>query len=420
VDEGARYNLVRIGWYLSPVGIVIGLLGLLRWVWDRLSAATGLFFAAFLVASYVFIQETYTEPFYVYTMRRFVPIILPAFILGIAWACNFLWSRIRPRPLGFAVAGAVALALSVFFIYTDRVIVPHIEEQGAVAQMDDLATRFPGKSVVLLSNERDEPYVVATPLQYIYGVESFVLARNYPQVNNDVLKGVVDRWQSQGYKVWVMMSMNGGKMDLPGYSLQQEGNWEYRVPEFEQLRTQKPTNVSEAFLPWGIYSLVPEEPVEGWPFKLDIGADDYPYLVSGFNKQERDNDQSPYWRWTGQQGILRLPWPAQADGKRYEGGTVKLHLRPETPVEGKPPLRAQPITVTLTLDNVPMGNVVVQPGTDFTEYTVTVPPGTPKTNGDADRALFGISSPTWSGSRAGISNDTRVLGVQIDDIEVAR
>ena len=97
-------------------------------------------------------------------------------------------------------------------------------------------------------------------------------------------------------------------MDLPGYSFKQEGYWEYRVPEFEQLRLQKPTNVSEAFLPFGIYSVVPQEPAQPWPFQLDIGADDYDHLVSGFNKQERDNAQSPYWRWTGEQGILRVPW----------------------------------------------------------------------------------------------------------------
>ncbi|HYO49127.1 MAG TPA: hypothetical protein VEW94_04680, partial [Chloroflexia bacterium] len=31
VDLGERYNLLRIGWYLSPLGIVVGVAGLLRW-----------------------------------------------------------------------------------------------------------------------------------------------------------------------------------------------------------------------------------------------------------------------------------------------------------------------------------------------------------------------------------------------------
>jgi hypothetical protein len=421
VDEGARYNLVRIGWYLSPLGMVVGMAGLLRWVWDRLSGATGLFFGCLLVVSYVFIQETYTEPIYIYTMRRYLPVILPALIMGIAWACNFLWSRVKPRQLGLGLAGLLVLGMSVFFIYTDRVIVPHVEENGAVAQLDDLASRFTGKSVLLFSNERDEPYVVATPLQYIYGVESFVLARNYPQVNNNVLEGIVKRWQSQGYTVWVLMSANGGKFDLPSFDVKQEGSWEYLVPEFEQLRTQKPTNISEAYLPWGIYSLVPRSPSPPLPtFALDIGQDDYPYLVAGFNKQERDNAASPYWRWTGQQAILRVPWATQPAGNTYQGGTVRIRLRPETPVAGKLPLRTDPLTITLTLDNTPIGSVIVQPGTDFNDYTLTIPPGIAKTSADANKGLLGIKSPTWSGSAAGVSNDTRVLGVQIDRVEIER
>ncbi|MEO8286465.1 MAG: hypothetical protein ABI670_08515 [Chloroflexota bacterium] len=420
IDEGAHYNLVRVGWYLSPLGMVLGVAGLFRWVWGRLSAATGLFFGSFLVLGFVFIQETYTEAHYIYTMRRFVPVILPALILGTAWACSFIWSRLRPRMVGYALAGTLVLGLSIFFMYTDRVIVPHIEEQGAVAQLDDLAGRFPPKSVLLFSNERDEPYVVATPLQYIYGIDSFVVKPSYPQVNNTVLNGVVKRWQSQGYKVWVLMSANGGKLNLPDFSLKAEGNWEYRVPEFEQLRIQKPTNVSEAFLPFGIYSLEPKVPAPAGPFHIDIGDMDYPYLVAGFNKQERDSATSQYWRWTGEQAIMRVPWATEPAGTTYVSGTVKLRLRPETPSPSGQPLRTVPVTVTVTLDNTPIGDVLVQPGTAFTDYTLTVPAGIPKVEADPENALLRIKAPTWSGRAAGISGDARVLGVQIDDVEINR
>jgi hypothetical protein len=198
------------------------------------------------------------------------------------------------------------------------------------------------------------------------------------------------------------------------------GTWSYNVPEFEQLTTQKPTNESNAFLPWGIYSVVPKQAAPSWPFKLDIGENDYQYLAAGFNKQERDDATSPYWRWTGPQAILRAPWPTLPGGKAYVGGTVTVRLRPETPVPGKPALRTQPLTVTLTLDNTPLGNVIVPPGSGFIDYSLTVPPGTPKVSGDADYGLLGIKSPTWSPSEAGVSNDQRVLGVQIDGVDVDR
>ncbi|HET9494934.1 MAG TPA: hypothetical protein VFR15_11950, partial [Chloroflexia bacterium] len=419
VDEGSRYNLLRLGWYVSPVGLVLGVIGLLRWVWDRLSAATWLFFGSFLIASFIFIQETYTVQHYIYTMRRYVPIILPALILGIAWFCYVVWTRLRPRQLAYAAAGVVVLGMSVFFIYTSRVIITHVEERGAVAQIAELASRFDDRTVLLFSNERDEPYLIATPLQYIHGINSFVLARTFPNNRNDIIQGVIERWRSQGYDVKVVLGANGGKLRLPDYTLLPEGYWEYRVPEFEQLRTQKPSNPYESFLPWGIYSLEPRAAPPAWPFRVDIGEMDYEWLVSGYNKQERDSAASPYWRWTGENAILRVPWPTSADGA-YVGGTVRLRLRPETPVAGQSVLRAEPLEIEVTLDGTRIGTVAVPPGTDFTEYTVQVAPGTPRTDTEPGYALLGIQSPTWSGLGAGISVDARALGVQVDAVEITR
>jgi hypothetical protein len=419
VDQGPKYNLLRIGWYLSPLGIAVGGLGLLRLVWGKLNAATGLFFGSLLVVGFLFIQETYTEAHYIYTMRRYVPLILPAFVMGMAWVCQLLWSRLRPRPFGLAAAAVLAVGIGVFFIYTSRVVLPHIEEQGAISQLSTLAARFPPNSVVLFSNERDEPNVVSTPLQFVYGIESFVVNRGYPQVSNDILQGVVQRWQSQGYKVWVMMGANGGKLHFPNLSLRPEGSWSYDGPEFEQLYFQKPTNVSSAYLPWGIYSVQPASPPPVWPFKIDIGDMDYEWLVAGFNKQERDRPGTPYWRWTGDQAVLRLPWPAAPGGKNLSVARLTLRLRPETPVEGKKPFRTQPLTVGFSIGDTPIGQVVVQSGTDFTDYILNVPAVPAPQGGEPGYALLQIKSPTWSPEQAGVSYDTRILGIQVESVEIA-
>jgi hypothetical protein len=418
VDLGERYNLLRIGWYLSPPGIVVGVAGLLRWIWGRLGAGTLLFFGCLLISSFVFIQETYTDAHYIYTMRRYVPVILPALVLGFAWACQFLWSRVRPRIVGAALAVLLAGGLALFFGYTARTIVAHVEEGGAVAQLTDLANRIPSNTVVIFSNERDEPNVVATPLQYVFGIESFVANRTYPNINNNALDGIVTRWRKQGYNVWVLMSANGGKLHLPSYSLKEEGSWDYAVPEFEQLYYQKPFNVSSAYLPWGLYSVQPQTPPPAWPYRVDIGEMDYPTLVAGWHRQERDDRSSPYWRWTGDQAILRLPWPSSPVTSTLEGGRVNISLRPETPLTGQPFLRTQPLTVTLSLDDTPIGEVLVPPGVEFQEYTVEVPPGLPKGRSPEGYAMLRIASPTWSGLQAGLSYDARTLGIQVDAVRV--
>jgi 4-amino-4-deoxy-L-arabinose transferase-like glycosyltransferase len=419
VDEGGRYNLLRIGWYLSPFGLLLGVAGLLRWVWSRLNASTGLFFGALLLVSFVFIQETYTDAHYIYTMRRYISLILPALIIGFAWACQFIWSRLRPRPLGLAVGGVAALALALFFVYTARTVVANVEEEGAVGQLTALADRFKGtKSVVLFSNERDEPFLVATPLQYIFGIDSFVVNRSYPQVRSDILEGIVTKWQGQGYKVWVMLGANGGKLHFPHLALKEEGSWAYQVRELEPLYNQKPSNFSPVTLPWGIYSVQPAAPPPTLPYRIDIGEMDYEWLVAGFYAQEKASTETRYWRWTGEHAILRVPWPTSADGKTLSAGTVKLLLRQQTPVEGEPPRRAGPVAVKVSLNDTPVADVNVPFATGFVEHIVTVPEGVPVTGSDPGYALLHMEVPKLPPATVGKSNDPRVLGIQVDAVEV--
>lgn len=416
VDQGAKYNLLRIGWYLSPLGIALGVLGLLRWIWGRLNAATWLFFGSLIVVSFVFIQETYTEAHYIYTMRRYITIILPALIMGVAWICQLLWSRLRPRPVGALFGGGLALALAVFFIFTARTIVSHVEEQGALSQLTQLAAQLGGKSVVIFSNERDEPNVVATPLQYIFGIESFVANRTYPNINNKVLEGVVTGWQNRGYKVWVLMGANGGKLHFPNLSLKEEGSWDYSVPELEQLREQKPFNISRSYLPWGIYSVQPKSPSPQLPFTLTFGNMDYKWLVAGFYSQEQAKGDTSFWRWTGPTAVLRLPIPFAPDGKTFQSSNLKLRLRPETPVPGQTIRRTEPVTVTLSLENTPVGQITVPPGSDFTDYAIKVPQGIPLPANNPDGGLLSITSSPWSARQSGISYDSRTLGIQIASV----
>lgn len=419
VDEGGRYNLLRIGWYLSPFGLVLGVAGLLRWVWGRLNAATGLFFGAFIVMSLVFITETYTDAHYIYTMRRYISIILPALIIGFAWACQYLWSRIRPRALGFALGGGAALALALFFVYTARTIIANVEEDGAVAEVSALADKFKGeKSVLLFSNERDEPFIVATPLQYIFGVDSFVVNRSYPQVRNDVLEGIVARWQQQGYKVWVVMGVNGGKLHFSRYDLKEEGSWAYSVREFEPLYNQKPFNFFELSLPWGIYSVQPKGTgAPTLPFRVDIGEMDYKYLVSGFYRQEKAKDETNYWRWTGEQAILRVPWPKYSDlpGPKPK---IKLRLRQQTPVAGEPSRRGGPVNVRLFVGDAYYGTATVPDTADFADYEIAGTAAVPDLQDDPGYVLVRLTMPRLPQPPTGTTGDPRVLGIQIDSIEV--
>jgi hypothetical protein len=83
----AQANLVRLGWYLSPLGIALALAGLALMVY-RINATSWLFLVIAAIASVVFLRLTYgtSDQHYIYIMRRYVPHVYPAFAIGIAYA----------------------------------------------------------------------------------------------------------------------------------------------------------------------------------------------------------------------------------------------------------------------------------------------------------------------------------------------
>ncbi len=95
VDEGQKYkSSAWAGTYrpsVSSSALPASCVG-----HGQLNAASGLFFICLVIVGVVFIQETFTEAHYIYTMRRYVPVILPALIIGFAWFCAFFWAKIKP------------------------------------------------------------------------------------------------------------------------------------------------------------------------------------------------------------------------------------------------------------------------------------------------------------------------------------
>lgn len=441
--------LVRLGWYLSPLGMLLGFVGLLRALWKRLNPGTAYFFAVFGVVGLLFSGETYTVPTYPYSLRRFLPVAIPGLLVLGAYALAWAGEKWHPRRLVRPLAWAAAAALVVFFLVTGWVIIGHTEEAGAVDELTALAHRFPGnpaKTVLLFSNERDEPYVVATPLQYIYGFNCFSLNRPYGDTKGSVVQGAVERWQKQGYHVYALLGANGGKLFMPDLALvpyTQTGTpeWTYQVPELEQLRFQKPKNIISASLPFGLYDIVSrtQTTLPSLPYRLDIGGLDYQNLVAGFGGKEKTAPADPdtaQWRWTFHDAYLRLPWP---DSAKAGGATLTMSLsagtkerRVPAPAHPTPEQTARlvlapsgakmlpsPAQVAISANSVlTLTQVTLQPGAGFQDVTMGVPANAPTDPADPHYLLLHITSSTWVPSAAEVSGDERVLGVALDEMRL--
>ncbi len=308
-SEGPERSLVRLGWYFSPVGIILIFAGLGWLILRRLNGSTAFFLALLAGISLIFLDTNYTQEQYVYSLRRYVVVTVPAFSILLAYALfetlpdlAGLVARRLPRPkrltyartagggnVAFAIAQEpplqtnepaeksgnvvtsgrangigrglgwlLAVGIALFLAWTGRTIflLPQYGagdgQPGLISQMNDLAGRFGPHDLLLFAGERDRDGKVATPLTYIYGHPAFVLTE---ALKNEELAGLLQRWEAQGYTIKALLGPNGGRFSPPGYDLKQQSAVTLKLRQLEELSTQKPNNIQLNSLSYEIYEV---------------------------------------------------------------------------------------------------------------------------------------------------------------------
>ncbi len=435
-------NLVRVGWYLSPLGVLLGIVGYALWWRHGITRASWLFLTIAFVGTSYFVDQTYgtSDQTYIYILRRFVPITYPAFSLGMAYALAALarkgsgnmppttgsrsWPMVAHRWPMFLATGFTGL-LVIFFIVTNQPIYRHVEYAGALAQLDAAAAQFtPGRDVLLMrgggpiyAEARDVPDLVATPLRFIYGIDAFTVKSSRPGAYAADLAAEVARWQTQGRQVYLLLSASGGSFALPGYRLEPAGGFALDIPEFEQLTDQKPRNVSRLNLPFQIYRALPTTPGTLGTAPAPLAPADFAAQVGGFYRPETRTDGSSY-AWTNGDARLRLAWPANVAPQ-----TVRLTL-----AAGARPSRLGPASVCLSAQPehgvwpaVPDAAIDLgcQPvGAAPAEYVVRLDPATLPPDPGGTLLLRITSDPWVPAAEDARQTDERAVGVQFGGMAV--
>ncbi len=367
----AQANLVRLGWYLSPPGIALALIGLALLVY-RIDSASWLFLVIAAVTSVVFLRLTYgtSDQHYIYIMRRYVPHVYPAFAIGIAYAIARMPLNMRslvetlqcnvstPPPSSVPAADCTAsitldappitpapespspnlqpstlnlqpstfnlqpstvlrlfltLALSLFLVVTGRPTFRHTEYAGALEQIGAMANQFDPGAIVLMRG----------------GAPSFAQARDIPDLlatpltfaagtNAFALKsrdpGRYASHLARYIRRWhdqgrplYLAISASGALVLPGWRLEPAGRLQLDLPEYEQPTDHKPSAVQRFTLDFALYRLLPEEQQSAEPLPLSITPDDYAYQVRGVYRAERIGDRLI--AWTDGDALFRLPAP---------------------------------------------------------------------------------------------------------------
>ena len=197
-----RENLIRLGWYLSPLGVWLGAAGasLLLWRLNRKSAVlvgVGLFF------SLLYLWRIQATPHQIYAMRRYVPAVLPFFVISAAYLFGWLAQR---RAWYARLVGLLLLPLWLAgFVWSAQGFITHVDNQGLMAQVEALDARLDDGAILIFNDQTPVSMgdLLGTPLNYQYGHDAFTL-RQPEAITQEPLQAQITQWQRAGRPIyWV-------------------------------------------------------------------------------------------------------------------------------------------------------------------------------------------------------------------------
>jgi hypothetical protein len=310
----------------------------------------------------------------------------------------------------------LTLALLGFFVATNRPLYGHVEYQGALDQLEASIERYqlgPNDVLLFRGEGRDTPDLVVTPLKYAYGLDALAIRSADPGKYAGQLARYVRRWQEQGRQVYLALGPNGA-VELPGLRPERLGPLALHLPEFQQLRDQKPRGLQNFAFDFVLYRLAPSAAA---PAQATVAVDDYSAQVRGFYHPEQIGGQAL--AWTDGAALLRLPWPRSGAPQ-----TLTLQLspgasRPASLGPARVCLSYRPEASFELADGLYSGEQCQDlAGATMAGYRFTIDPrGQPAP--PTGTYLLRIASPAWVPAKSDPALiDQRSLGVQFGGLQI--
>jgi hypothetical protein len=333
--------------------------------------------------------------------RHYLPVILPGALLLAAAAAL---GPLSPRPRGWrlmrAMAGAVLLVwLGRHYAVAAAPILPHVEYRGIIPYLEQLASRFTDRDLVLIEarDAQTDVHVLAQPLAYIYGRNVLALRDAVPN------PGKFQTFLEEALTRYERVFFLGGETPLLSRHVMAVpiADARVQVPEYDAPINAYPQGVRRKDFDGSLYRLLIG--TTAGPFALDIGAEDDLNVVRFFAKETTEGRT---FRWTKQQSFVSVPG---LTGREREVVFV-LH-------DGGRPKNAPPATMEVSFDDISIG--VIQVGAGFRAYTLPLPADVvARAAARDDPARLRLRTTTWNPHAVRGDKDTRDLGVMLDRVEV--
>jgi len=400
-----------IKWYLTPVGVFLGIIGMVQIASDkhgeslnkRLPAASNfvwLLLTINILSLFMVGSEAVPDQFW--AIRRFVPIVLPALILFVAYALWQLFPKQRQEwakgllPLGLIVILVLGLVQNFlpFLRFTDY--------GGMIEQTAVIAESFPDDAVILFDNTFGNGRVAA-PLWQVFEKTVFMLEEG--AISDPDLTAAIKQWQESGRDVF-WLSSGDDSPSLPGnLAANYEGQRTWALLWAERPFHYLPTRSGLFLNSVDVHHLIAADigaykSVSTIPFTWQLGnpvGDVVP--VEGLYGVHQLPGLTPR-RWTSGRVMIEIPVSDALSELAIMMGNGRSS-------------QVSPADVSITIDGTHLATVQVTGTNDI--YTVTLPPELQFSNETAELIL---EMDPWIPAQTGSSADQRELGVYLDWVKL--
>ena len=391
VEMQLDHTVAWFSWYLSWPLLLAGLAALVWLVAGRAVREPGVAFTVVLltVVGLQYLWNPLESTEHIWSMRRFVPVVLPLLMLvvslGVVAAVDRIGSEFRAWTL--AASGVLLLAL---VARPSLAVVGEPFWRGAVAQTAKVAQAIPPGAVVLMSPGLAATHVPTT-LAYLHDVDTVLVQDRNP--SPFVLERAVRDWRAGGRRVFFAFS--GGdsfSFFAPQLTLSDVRHVGVDVLMLERTRDRLPQSTVPYRVALQVYEVSPR--LAGSDVDVGDPADDTFFNISGFHGPERGGPVDGSFRWTNGRGQITVP----------AGSNVTLTLigwRPTgvSPAEVVVWVGGEQAVGPLTLPNTPEKIRLAVP---FASGPVELT----------------VASNVFSPRAVGLSPDPRDLGVQVHRVEL--
>lgn len=405
-------NLVRLGWYLSPLGLCLALLGsilVLRQVVLKGQVRPLLFLlllAAFLLF-YGYKSRAFPDNYWV--IRRYAEVAIPAMLIlaGLAMQRLYRMASLHPRlgarsaPRRFLLQ-ACGLGVLTVMAATQTVAAWPFFRQGELGgtwtQMAALASRTREADVVLFEHGPAQQFFLG-PLRNLFGQTVLPLAHYKPDPAS--FERVVGEFMADNRRVFLISCEEWTSLDSSRYRFEPRERFYFASSLVERTFERLPGKMQAVHYSLQIYEVKPRPQGGAKTYQALISHSNFGYASEGFHQSEFGADGNAY-RWSRGDASVEL---SEIDGS-YPAVLIARLARPDLGAATETPVR-------IRFNGQDLGEVELSPR--FKDYKIPIG-RSQLARGERNRVEF--LSHSFNPSALGGREDARDLGFMLDCIKL--